>query len=379
LDALEHGAWKGLEAGGVDHVAAPEFEEAGVEVEVAEGAAVFGGAPLGEEGGAVGFERGESVLGERGFIGKEEVAHETVSDLPEVGVVVGLDGAVPCEEGFSGAVKGEGDEVVEAELVFVKEVGEQIAGVGEVAGPGELRAGRVGDFAVAAGCGDGGEVAEMGAVFEGACDVPSAEAFAEGDLVSDLFAAKPVEAGTGVGAEDRFGEQSRELFGCAASVTIHAALRTGESGEFSFGVRKVEDGTEAGVDGCDFDVAAGDVTDVGLVIEVDGARIGGVDEAALEAGGGVDEELRVDGNVKGIEQAAQGLEGGVRGRGGGEAWREEELGEGIGGGAGPVGVWRGFEGGGRGLSGRRGVRGHPCEGEPQEPEPRSEPERDDPV
>ena len=91
-----------------------------------------------------------------------------------------------------------------------------------------------------------------------------------------------------------------------------------------------------GVEACELDETAGDPADVGVVAEVDGARVGGGDAVFLDAGFGEDEDLGGFGDVEfgedaaeesfgfgGVDGEAAGLEGGVEGgaavvEGGGE-------------------------------------------------------------
>ena len=69
VDALFHLGREAGEDGAVDHVAATVAEEAGVEVEVFEGGAVFGGAAVAGEVGAKGGVALDAASGEGDFVG----------------------------------------------------------------------------------------------------------------------------------------------------------------------------------------------------------------------------------------------------------------------------------------------------------------------
>ena len=90
-------------------------------------------------------------------------------------------------------------------------------------------------------------------------------------------------------------------------MAIHAAVGALDADGLS-GERQVEDvidAAERGIEGDDFDAGAGDVADVEVFAEKEGAWVLRSDEAELEAGGGKDEHLRGGGHVEGFEQAEE--------------------------------------------------------------------------
>lgn len=81
---------------------------------------------------------------------------------------------------------------MEAELMFVNEVGQQVAGLKWVGRPAELGSRWICEFTIAAGSRFAREVSEMDSPFLGACDVPASEPESEWDLMSYGLASEPI-------------------------------------------------------------------------------------------------------------------------------------------------------------------------------------------
>jgi len=73
-------------------------------------------------------------------------------------------------------------------------------------------------------------------------------------------------------------------------------------------VEDVEDSAKLRIDGHDLDASSRHPADVGVLVEIQRARIGGGDQSELEAGGGEDEQLGGFRDAEGLEQASNGGE-----------------------------------------------------------------------
>ena len=209
-------------------------------------------------------------------------------------------------EGVAGAIDGEGDEVVKAELVLVEEVRQEVAGADGIAAPIEERAGRIGHAGVAAGRGGADEIGERQVVRLRAGDVPAAEAQRERDGVADLLAAEAVEARARGGADDGFGEQAGHLLAGARGVAVHAALTARDLGAaIRGGAEDAKNGAEFRVDGGDLEAPAGDVAEINLIVEIQGARVRRLDEPALKTGRRINEKLLGRRDAEGFEEAGE--------------------------------------------------------------------------
>lgn len=307
-----HGCGQAAQKRIVDHVAAAMAEEAGLEVEIAERcaarirAAAF--CEIHDEGGIT----SDAAWRKRGFIGKEEIADEGFGVLIERGFLGGGEFAAGCVEEGAGDVAALEDAVDEAGLVFVEEVRENIAGVDGVAFQGKAFAGIDGDFAEGiAGLrladGVGPVVGE--AMFAG--EVPAAETFEEGDVMAGAIDAEGIEGTTAPAGDDGLDGEAGDVTSFGTGMAIHAAAgafdveRSIRSGRPARNVEDVEHSAECGVDGDDFDFAAGNKAEVGVVVEVKCAGIRRGDEAQLQAGGGENEELRGGGDFERVEHAEE--------------------------------------------------------------------------
>lgn len=295
-ETLPQGAGQVFDEGTVDEVAAPVLEETGLEVEILEGSTIGRGAAVAPEVGLEGGVGEETSGGQRGFVGEKEVAGEVEGVAIEFGEDFGGErpGAV-VEEG-AGVIGGMHDPVDEADLVFVKEVGGEITGgAGGVAAGVEPRArfDRRGEESVSVQA--SGLVAPVRGERAASGEVPAPETQVQGDGMAVPGGVGPEGLeGAAVGAgHDGFGEQPGDVTGGGTGMTIHAAIRTfhAEGLVRTRDVEDVEDRAEFRIEGNDLESAPRDVPDVGVVAEVEGAGVGGGDEADLKAGGGEEEEL----------------------------------------------------------------------------------------
>ena len=298
-------------AAGIDQVTARVTEETGLEIEIAEAAALgIARAAGGELGGEIGG-AGDGG-GEFGFVGEEKILHQRLAivfDAAEgaVGMDAGLgmfiEGIVDdffIAEGAERAVDGADDAVVGFDLVRENEQRDGVAGGGEIIG--DIDVGGQG-FAVGRRRLDGFGIAAIGAeekcvahvrlLAEVSGDVPAAPPLAErAFLRGDEGAGGENGLAVGIG-EDRAHEQAGDVAGHGGAVTLQAVIGFAE--DFGGGalIDGVERRAEFGVGAGDFDVvAAGDVADVGVIVEVNGARAGWGNAIALKAGFGEDEGLR---------------------------------------------------------------------------------------
>lgn len=298
VDGLFEWAGESCEGLGVDHVAAAVAEQVGLEIEVFERCAAFGRAAGGQEGGLEGGVARDAALWEWGFVCEEEVADEVG------GEALGFRAGGLCAEG-SCLVSGAGAAVDEADLVFVEEVGEHVAGAHGVMVPVKEGArlhrdalrGAVGGF-------DDG-IALVRVVLGCAGDDPSAHAVGVGDGVAVDFAAVRFFAAAGGAWDHGLDEEEGDGAGFAWGMAVHAALGAFGAWDLAWGpaIEEVEDGADLGVDRDDFETASRDVADVGVFVEVEGARVAHGDEAGLEAGGRKDEHLRGGGDAEGFQEA----------------------------------------------------------------------------
>ena len=328
---------------GIEHEADPVADDPGVEVELADGGGGFAFRAFEEVADEVGVAL-DAPGWEGGFACEEEVAGEFAGEFVDEGGIVWF---------FAELVDGFGDAVGEAGGVFHDEVREQIAGGARVVGEREVFAGRVGVGFEAAG----DEVADLvgvggGEGGTGGGEVPAAEAFGKGDVVTDFVVAVGFLGGAVPCDADGADDEAWEVTALGVRVAIHAAGGAGEGGAVGdpAAVGDVEDHAGVGVEAGDFETAAGDEADEGVLVEVEGARVAWVDDAALEAGGGEHHELGAVVDVEGLEERGEeGFFGGsVDGElAGFDVWIE--TGEAIGGFPVPVIV--------RGLSEFRGVCG----------------------
>lgn len=180
-------------------------------------------------------------------------------------------------------VAGLEESIFEAHLVLVDQVGEDVAGGTEVEGEiGKLAGAGIeaGDFACIGLTGDVGfMLGEV--VFAG--EEPAAEAFFEGDLVALHIVAEGLETGACHRNKNGFSDEAGNVVGGGAGVAGKAAggaLGSGDAAGGDFFVN-VEHGSHVGVDGGDFESAAWHPADVGVVVEVEGAGVAGIDDLAL--------------------------------------------------------------------------------------------------
>src|SRR5262249_36288367 len=70
-------------------------------------------------------------------------------------------------------------------------------------------------------------------------------------------------------------------------------------------VEDVKDAPQLWIERDDFDAAAGNIADVGIVVKLQGWWIASGEQSFLQAGGGEGEHLRADGDIQLFEQAAE--------------------------------------------------------------------------
>jgi hypothetical protein len=107
--------------------------------------------------------------------------------------------------------------------------------------------------------------------------------------------------------EDRADKQAGHAAGHRFAVTLKAVVGLADEAGLGWGLLdRIKIRAERGIDAGDLDdVPAGDVADVGVVVEVKGARAGGRDGVTLEAGLGEDEGLRRGGDLEFAQQRVE--------------------------------------------------------------------------
>ncbi len=312
FDGASDGSGEGAVDVGIEHEADAVTEEAGFEVELAEGGGGLAFGAFEEVADEVGVAL-DAAGWEGGFAGEEEVAGEFAGEFVDEGGIVWF---------FAELVDGFGGAVGEAGGVFHDEVREQIAGGARVIGEWEVFAGRVGVGFEAAG----DEVADLigvggGERRAGGGDVPATEAIGEWDVVADFVVAVGFLSGAVPCDADGADDEAWEVAALGIRVAVHAAGGAGEGGAVGdpAAVGDVEDHAGVGVEAGDFETTAGDEADEGVFVEVEGARVARVDDAALEAGGGEHHELGAVVDLEGLEERGEegffggGIEGELAG------------------------------------------------------------------
>ena len=189
--------------------------------------------------------------------------------------------------------------------MLVEHLGKDVAGGGRVAIGSKACGGKVGGGRQGAGVELSNEIAPMlrDAVF--ARDVPSSEAIGVRDAMTRSVGAKGGEAAAGGAWDDGFDDESGEKRGFGTRMAIHAtagAFNSGGAG-FSGDIEDVKNPTELGVESDQFDPTTRDESEVKIIVEEEGTRIRGRDDAELETGRGKDPHLGRDGNLEQFEQA----------------------------------------------------------------------------
>lgn len=129
-------------------------------------------------------------------------------------------------------------------------------------------------------------------VFAG--EEPAAKAIFQRDLVALFVAAKSLQAGACHGDEDGLGDEAGDIVGGGASMAGEASGGTFRCGDATGGeaLVNVEHGAHFGVDGGDLHSPPRDPAQVSVIVEIERAGIPGVDDLALQTGGGEDQDLR---------------------------------------------------------------------------------------
>lgn len=190
-----------LKKGCVDEVAAAVLEEAGTQVEIAQGLADGSFARAAGKGRFEGEVAADAASGQWCLIGEKDVTDEGICQLGDFCGVGRIEFAPTEVEVVAGVINSLDEAVDEADLVLVDEMGKNVTGWYGVFGPTEIAAGGSRDFLQVAGYKFAVEIAPMILDGVGAGDMPASEAFLERNAVTSGVAPKRIEAAT-VGAGD---------------------------------------------------------------------------------------------------------------------------------------------------------------------------------
>ena len=139
-------------------------------------------------------------------------------------------------------------------------------------------------------------------------DVPASEAFAEGRSGGgDECSRRQDGLATGIGV-DRAEDMARDPLGEGTVVALQAfvGLATEAGGVTRLLIERVKDRSLLGVDRRELEHRCpGNEADVDVIVEVNGTGRGGGDVVALQAGLGKDERLRLGRNAQGLEHTIQ--------------------------------------------------------------------------
>ena len=238
---------------------------------------------------------------------EEQVAQQVGQFCLQIwGQGLGHGAAVPVAE-FPESVLGPDQSIHSAHLMFMEQVGQQVAGGHGIALEGETRTrlqGRGTEFALIQPT---HPVAPVPVKAARAGDVPTAEAFRQRLGVSGLAGMEGVEAAAAGSGSHGFHGQSGDLEGVFIGVAVHAAPGPFDHhpGVAAGNVEDVEDSPQLGIEGGQLDFPAGHVAQIQIVAEVEGPGIVRVDEAQLQAGVGEDQQLGRLRNVQRPQQAFQ--------------------------------------------------------------------------
>ena len=357
---------------GVDQVAQRMAEKPGAEVQIAEGAAPRVPAGAGHEVGGEGRGAFDGVL-EAGGAYEQEGTHERFAQALDQaggarGHLAGGQAILPVDvKAGADAVSHQRDEVLHGDLVFGHQQGHDVA-VGARVGSDVDALGQVGE--VAAGRdrvarATDGDVPHVELVAVRAGDVPAAPALPDGRRVGGhlpQFVGSELAVLVGrSGAHDVPGHPAPgERIGVVA-LEAEAGLAADARAILPVRLQVIEDRSQLRVLGGDLEaVRPRGPGDIDAVVEVEGARGLGPDQAGQQAGLGEHQHLGGDGNV---EFAQDGRQVGARALAGeGDFPALQTAGEdghrvaGLAGGVGDGGVFGvvGELGGGEGRGGGRG-------------------------
>ena len=302
IDAVFEVFWGFTPGVGVKHVSAAVFEEVGFEVEVFEGVTGAGGDFFGLE---VADEVGvafDAFGWKGGFVGEEDVAGEVGGLGVDFFFGVGGEATFAFMFALAEEVAHLEEAVFEAELVLVDEMGQDVAGGAEV--EAEVRETARGGIEPCdlAGIGLTGDVGFVFGEIVFAGEQPAAKAIFQGNLVALFVAAESLQTGACHRDKDGLGDEAGDIVGGGASVAGEAAGGAFRCGDATGGeaLVNVEHGAHFGVDGRDLHSPPRDPAHVSVIVEVERAGIPGVDDLALQTGGGEDQDLRAFRDLEGF-------------------------------------------------------------------------------
>ena len=242
-------------------------------------------------------------------MGEEQVAQQVGQFCLQIwGQGLGHGAAIPVAE-FPESVLGPDQSIHPSDLMFMEQVGQEVAGGHGIALEGETRTRLQGCGTEFALIQPTHPVAPVPVEATRAGDVPTAEALRQRLGVSGLAGMEGVEAAAAGSGSHGFHGQSGDLERVLIGVAVHAA-----PGPFDHhprvtagNVEDVEDSPQLGINRRHFNFPAGHVAQIQIVAEVEGPGIVRVDEAQLEAGVGEDQQL---GRLRYVQRSQQAFQKG---------------------------------------------------------------------